>query len=307
MLSSSLILTVAIASVAPAPPTADAYVGRWNLRITDASDSFVSGGLQITRTGGTLAAGLVWRSGSYLPVRSVEVRDGVLHMVREGRPGKLDLFEAHLDGERLVGRVSHPDGTVHHFEGRKAPLLDAPAPVWGDPVTLFDGKTLAGWKLRDATKKNGWAARDGELVVVDPKDNADLVSEREFQDMKLHVEFNVDEHSNSGVYLRGRYEIQIESNDPAATTPAQKCGSLYSRVAPSTNATKPAGEWQSLDISFVGRKLQVALNGQEILNTVAEGVTGGALNPFEDEPGPLMLQGDHGKVRFRNIVVTPAR
>jgi 3-keto-disaccharide hydrolase len=240
-------------------------------------------------------------------VRSVEVRDGVLHIVREGRPGKLDLFEARLEGERLVGRVSYPDGTVHHFEGRKAPLLDAPQPVWGDPVTLFDGKTLEGWKLRDATKKSGWAARDGELVVVDPKGNADLVSERVFQDMRLHVEFNVDEHSNSGVYLRGRYEIQIESNDPAATTPAQKCGSLYSRVAPSTNATKPAGEWQSFDITLVGRQLTVALNDQEIVSTSVEGVTGGALNPFEDEPGPLMLQGDHGKVRFRNIEVTPAR
>jgi hypothetical protein len=229
-------------------------------------------------------------------------------MTREENPGKIDSFEARLEGETLKGQVTYPDGKVHHFEGKKAPaLLDRKAPVWGDPVTLFDGKTLSGWRLRDPSKKNGWAAQGGELVVVEPKDNADLVSEQSFQDMKLHVEFNVEPHSNSGVYLRGRYEIQIESGDPNAGHPAQKCGSLYSRVAPKLDATKPAGEWQTYDITLVGRQLQVVLNGKEVVNTVIEGVTGGALDPFEGTPGPLMLQGDHGKVRFRNVVVTPAR
>ena len=304
-----LILAAALAVSTPAtPPGADAYVGSWNLRITDASDSFVSGGFQITSKDGVLAAGLVWRWGSYLPAKSAAVRDGVLHVVREETPGKLDTFEARLEGERLVGQITYPDGKVHRFEGEKAPLLlDKRAPVWGEPVTLFDGKTLNGWKLRDTKKKNGWAVVNEELAVVEPKDNADFVTEQVFQDMKLHIEFNVDAKSNSGVYLRGRYEIQIESNNPDAATPAQKCGSLYSRVAPKLDATKPAGEWQAFDITFVGRQLQVVLNGQEIVSTIVEGVTGGALNPFEGEPGPLMLQGDHGKVRFRNIIVTPAR
>jgi hypothetical protein len=304
-----LILAAALAVSTPAtPPGADAYVGSWNLRITDASDSFVSGGFQITNKDGVLAAGLVWRWGSYLPAKSAAVKDGVLHVVREETPGKLDMFEARLEGERLVGQITYPDGKVHHFEGKKAPLLlDKRAPVWGEPVTLFDGKTLNGWKLRDTKKKNGWAVVNEELAVVEPKDNADFVTEQVFQDMKLHIEFNVDAKSNSGVYLRGRYEIQIESNNPDAGTPAQKCGSLYSRVAPKLDATKPAGEWQAFDITFVGRQLKVVLNGQEIVSTIVEGVTGGALNPFEGEPGPLMLQGDHGKVRFRNIIVTPAR
>ena len=268
----------------------------------------MSGGFQITMKGGVLSAGLVWRSGSYLPAKSVAVKDGVLHLVREEEPSRLDVFEARLEGERLTGRVTYPDGKVHHFEGKKAPrLLDQRAPVWGEPVTLFDGKTLAGWKLRDAKKKNGWAVVNGELAVVEPKDNADFVTEQVFQDLKLHLEFNVPEHGNSGVYLRGRYEIQIESNDPDSEPADQKCGSLYSRVAPKLDATRPGGEWQTYDITFVGRQLTVSLNGQEIVNTVVEGITGGALDPFEGEPGPLMLQGDHGKVRFRNIVVTPAR
>jgi hypothetical protein len=300
----SLVLAAALA--APSPD-ASAYAGRWNVRITDASDTFASGGFQIDDKQGALAAGLVWRWGSYLPAKTVEVKDGVLRLTREETPGKIDAFEARLEGDTLKGQVTYPDGNVHHFEGRKAPLLlDKKAPVWGAPVTLFDGKSLGGWKLRDPKKQNGWAAQNGELVVVEPKDNADLVSEESFRDLKLHVEFNVDPHSNSGVYLRGRYEIQI-LDDSKQALDSHGCGALYSRVAPKLDATKPAGEWQSFDITFVGRQLQVVLNGKEVVSTIVEGITGGALDPFEGEPGPLMLQGDHGKVRFRNVVVTPAR
>jgi hypothetical protein len=306
----SFLVAAALAVQAPAGPSgAEAFVGRWNVRITDASDTFASGGFQITSQEGGLAAGVVWRWGSYLPAKSARLEGGVLHLVREETSGKLDRFELRLEGDRLTGQVTYPDGQVHHFEGRKAPLLlDRRAPVWGEPITLFDGKTLAGWSLRDPRKKNGWAVVNGELAVVEPKDNADFVTERSFQDLKLHLEFNVDPKSNSGVYLRGRYEIQILDNpDAKMAMDSHGCGALYSRVAPKRDATKPAGEWQTYDITFVGRQLTVVLNGQEILNTVVEGITGGALSPFEGEAGPLMLQGDHGKVRFRNIVVTPAR
>jgi hypothetical protein len=306
----SLILAVTIAAQASAgTASADAYVGRWNLRITDATDTFVSGGFQIEKKDGALSASLVWRWGSHLPAKSIAVKDGVLRIVREERPGRLDNFEARLEGEVMKGQVTYPDGVVQHFEGKRAPALaDKRAPAWGAPITLFDGKTLAGWKMRDPKKKNGWAALNGELAVVETKDNADLVTEQTFQDMKLHLEFNVDAKSNSGVYLRGRYEIQILDNpDAKMALDSHGCGSLYSRVGAKLDATKPAGEWQSFDITFVGRQLKVVLNGREIVDTLVEGVTGGALNPFEGEPGPLMLQGDHGKVRFRNIVVTPAR
>ena len=287
----------------------DAYLGRWNVKITNATDTFASGGFQIENKGGALQASLVWRWGSYLPAKSVAVKNGALHLVREERPGQLDVFEARLEGETLKGQVKLADGTLQQFEGRKAPALEAKAaPAWGAPVTLFDGKSLAGWKLRDAKKKNGWAAQNGELAVVETKDNADLVTEKTFQDMKLHLEFNVDTKSNSGVYLRGRYEIQILDNpDAKMAVDSHGCGAVYSRVAPKLNAAKPAGEWQMLDITFVGRRLEVVLNGQKVVEAAVEGITGGALSPFEGEPGPLMLQGDHGKVRFRNIVVTPAR
>jgi len=310
MLTVSLILAGALAAQEPPKmPAGDGYVGRWNVRITDAADTFASGGFQVAKKDGALSAGVVWRWGSYLPAKSVELKDGTLVIVREETKGKIDTFEARLEGETLKGKVTYPDGKVHHFEGKRAPLLlSKKAPAWGAPVTMFDGKTLAGWKLRDTTKKNGWAVVNGELAVVDPKDNADLVSEQGFQDMKLHIEFNVEPKSNSGVYLRGRYEIQILDNpDQKMALDSHGCGGVYSRIAPKVVAAKPAGEWQTYDITFVGRQITVVLNGTTIVDGVVDGITGGALSPFEGEPGPLMLQGDHGKVRFRNVVVTPAR
>ena len=309
MFTLTLALAGALAAQEPAKlPAGDGFVGRWNVKITDATDTFASGGFQVDKKDGALSAGVVWRWGSYLPARSVELKDGALVIVREETKGKIDTFEARLEGETLKGKVTYPDGKVHHFEGKRAPLLlSRKAPVWGEPVTLFDGKTLKGWTLRDPKKKNGWAVVNGELAVVDPKDNADLISEQAFQDMKLHLEFNVDPKSNSGVYLRGRYEVQIEAGDPHSSHAAQKCGSIYSRIAPKLDATKPAGEWQDLDITFVGRQVTVVLNGKTIVQDVVEGITGGALSPWEGEAGPLMLQGDHGKVRFRNVVVTPGR
>src|SRR5512139_2210178 len=310
MLTVSLILAGALAAQEPVKmPAGDGFVGKWNVKITDATDTFASGGFQIAKKDGGLTAGVVWRWGSYVPAKSVEVKDGTLVIAREEEKGKPETFAARLEGDVLKGKVTYFDGKVHHFEGRRAPLLlSKKAPAWGAPVTLFDGKTLNGWKLRDAKKKNGWAVVNGELAVVDPKDNADLVSEPSFQDMKLHIEFNVDPKSNSGVYLRGRYEIQILDNpDQKMALDSHGCGGVYSRIAPKVVASKAAGEWQTYDITFVGRQITVVLNGTTIVGGLVDGITGGALNPFEGEPGPLMLQGDHGKVRFRNVVVTPGR
>jgi hypothetical protein len=299
----------------PPQPVADDFVGKWNIRITDADDTFAGAQIDVNKEGEGVAAGLVWRSASYGPAASATVQDGVLRITRkvkieadEGEEEKEaeEVFEATLVDGTLKGTARYPDGTVHHFEGRPAPeLASTGEPEWGEPVTLFDGKTLDGWSLRDPEAKMGWAVVDGELAVIEPKGNADLVSDAVFQDMKLHLEFNVEPHSNSGVYLRGRYEIQI-LDDPEMVADTHGCGALYSRIAPSQDATKPAGEWNTFDITLVGRDLTVVLNEKEIISGKVEGITGGAINPFEGEPGPLMLQGDHGKVRFRNIVVTPA-
>jgi hypothetical protein len=308
MIPLSILLMIGLSAQAPAKAvTADDYVGRWNIRLTDAPDTFVSGGIRIDKTDSGLSGGLVWRWGSYAPVKSVEVKDGTLRMVRGEVAGKQDVLEARLEGTMLKGQVTYPDGKMHHFEGRRAPLLvSKKAPVWGKPVVMFDGKTPSGWHQRDPKAKNGWAVVNGELAVVEPKGNSDLVSDAAFQDMKLHLEFNVEPKSNSGIYLRGRYEVQILDNpDAKMALDTHGCGALYSRLAPASDATKPAGEWQTLDVEFVGRQVAVTLNGKTIVKGIVDGITGGALSPYEEEPGPLMLQGDHGKVRFRNIVVTP--
>ena len=306
MLALSLALAASLAD-APAKPAPDVFLGRWNVRLTDVDDTFAGGGFKVERKDGGLAATIVWRFGSVLPAKKAEIDGATLRLVREEKPGKADVFEARLEGEKLVGQVTYADAKVHHFEGKRAPeLTSTAAPKWGAPVSVFDGKTLGGWTLRDPKAKMGWAVVNGELAVVEPKGNADLMSDSKFQDMKLHLEFNVEPHSNSGVYLRGRYEIQI-LDDKEKATEEHGCGALYSRIAPKLDATKPAGEWQTFDLTLVGRRLTVVLNGKTTIdNALVDGITGGAINPFEGEPGPLMLQGDHGKVRFRNIVVTPA-
>ena len=307
MFALSLALASAVSAAPPKGPTADDYVGRWNVKITNAEDTFVGGGFSIEKAPTGLVGGVVWRWGSYGPAK-VAVANGTLTLTRDAGGGKTDVFEARLEGSTLVGQAKYPDGKTHAFEGRRAPVLDTKqVPSWGEPVTLFDGRTLDGWSLRDPNAKMGWAVVDGDLAVVAPKGNADLVTSRSFGDMKLHIEFDVEPGSNSGVYLRGRYEIQI-LDDKKLGTESHGCGALYSRVAPKVDATKAAGEWQAYDITLVGRQLTVVLNGTTVIdNVLVDGITGGAINPYEEEPGPLMLQGDHGKVRFRNIVVTPAR
>ena len=112
---------------------------------------------------------------------------------------------------------------------------------------------------------------------------------------------------NSGVYLRGRYELQVD--DAAGLEPSSPhLGGLYGFIAPSENVAKAAGEWQSMNVTLVGRMLTYELNGTTVIcNREIPGITGGALDSAEADPGPLLLQGDHGPVDYRNIVITPAK
>src|SRR5271169_2954298 len=229
MIDLSLVLTLALGATSA---SANDYVGRWNVRITDSDDTFVSGGFDVERGAAGLQASIVWRWGSVVRATKVEDAAGLLRMVREAGPGKQDVFEARLEGAALKGQVRYADGKIHLFEGKRAPDLARPAPSgWDKPLTLFDGKTLGGWRLRDPKARMGWAVVDGELAVVDPEGNADLVSVPTFQDFKLHIEFNVEPHSNSGVYLRGRDEVQI-LDEPAEALAVTGCGALYGRIAP---------------------------------------------------------------------------
>ena len=153
--------------------------------------------------------------------------------------------------------------------------------------------------------ENQWVVENG--VLRSPKSGSNLVSEQKFTDFKLHIEFRCPKGSNSGVYLRGRYEVQIEDNF-GRQPEKHLMGSIYGFLTPSEMAAKEAGEWQSYDITLIGRRVNVVANGKTIIcNQEIPGITGGALDSREGEPGPIYLQGDHGPIEYRNIIITPAR
>src|SRR5262245_7286270 len=198
----------------------------------------------------------------------------------------------------------------------KSPVLVALALVTGLSLTsagqsgqagwidLFNGKDLSGWHFRQPAGPNGWKVVNGEYVNTKP--STDLQTDREFYDFDLHVEFRVNPgDGNSGVYLRDKYEIQILDSfgNPVGD---HESGSLYRRVAPSVNAAKRAGEWQTFDITMVGRALTLIYNGQKVLDVADIGPKGtGAAGERPDGPGPLRLQGDHDSIAFRNIRIRP--
>ena len=138
----------------------------------------------------------------------------------------------------------------------------------------------------------------GALEVNDP---GHLITKQRFGDFRLHVEFRYPQGSNSGLYLRGRYEVQIQDDMGKALDPL-RVGGVYGFLTPTANAARAANEWQVYDITLIGRRITVVLNGRTVVdNRVVPGITGGALDSNEGLPGPLMLQGDHGPISFRKI------
>jgi len=171
-------------------------------------------------------------------------------------------------------------------------------------VPLLNGKDLSGWHLRNAQGPNGWKVLDRVLVNAPP--GTDLQTDAEYYDFQLHVEFKVTPgEGNSGVYMRDKYEVQI-FNSFGKQAQDTGCGALYKKIAPAVNASKPDGEWQTYDITFIGRRLTVIHNGQKVHDNVDVGPMGtGAASNRADGPGPLRLQGDHEAVSFRNIRIRP--
>ncbi len=173
----------------------------------------------------------------------------------------------------------------------------AKKPHW---ISLFNGKDLTGWHLQKPGGPNGWKVQKGVYVNTPP--STDIQTDAEYYDFQLHVEFRVsDGDGNSGVYMRDKYEVQI-FNSYGKPPVDSGCGALYRRIAPAVNASKPPGQWQTFDITFIGKYLTVIHNGQKVLDNVDVGPMGtGAASKRPDGPGPLRLQGDHNAVSFRNI------
>jgi hypothetical protein len=283
-------------------------VGRWDITVHGPDGDYPSW-LEVTLSGyRTLVGSYVGRTGSARPIAHVILDNSAIEFTIppqwERRTDNLH-FTAKLDRETLRGETIDEKGRRLTWEGHRAPsLVRMHAASWGNPIELFNGHDLTGWQPRNPTTKNGWVVRNGILTNASPGN--DLVTDSKFDDFKLHAEFRYPKGSNSGIYLRGRYEMQIEDNfgdEPES----HKIGGIYGFLTPSLNASRPAGEWQTVEATLVGRTLTVVLNGERIIDRQAiPGPTGGALDSHEAEPGPLMLQGDHGSVEFRKLTLTPA-
>jgi hypothetical protein len=304
-----LCLAVAVAAQPAKEKPPASLIGRWDLTVQGKEGPYPSW-LEVRLSGRrTLVGSFVGRFGSARPISRVDLTgDRVTFSVPpQWEDRKDDLrFDGRLVGDALRGHTTDDKGRPVEWTARRAPALKrAHPPEWAEPVDLFNGKDLAGWKPRKEDVKNGWVVKGALLQNAAPGN--DLLTEKKFTDFKLHAEFRYPRGSNSGIYLRGRYEVQIEDNY-GQEPECHKIGSIYGFLTPSVNAGKPPGQWQTLDIIFVGRVVTVLLNGERVIDRqTIPGITGGALDSDEASPGPILLQGDHGPIDFRKLTLTPAR
>lgn len=305
-----LVLTLSAFSQNPPRGYADAILGRWDLTVQDPMGAYPSW-LEIShRTETSLMGRFVGRFGSNRHIAKIEYVNGLLTFQLPPQyeaPGRDLIFQGRLTGDKLEGTTETADGKTINWTGVRAPALArAAVPKWGTPIALFNGKDLTGWKLRAANRGNCWTVENGSLVNS-TLPCVDLLTEQNFTDFRLQVEFNIVPGSNSGIYLRGRHEVQIQ-DDTDRVQDSLRMGGVYGFLRPIRMAGKKPGEWQTYDITFVGRRVTIVLNGQPIINNEeVPGITGGAIDSEEGAPGPILLQGDHGKIMFRKIVITPAK
>jgi hypothetical protein len=310
----------------------DEFTGQWTIDIQGGS----VGWLEVRQEEGFLDADLLWIGGSVVPVANIFLaRDEMLIVTRTGEVvlkkdtagiplrshNVTSWLEIRKQGDKIAGFLLDPktDGTgvdSTSFTGTKLPpvppIPDLTALKFGKPIVLFNGKDLTGWKLINDKQKNGFTVANG-VITNDPAQvegqphisYGNLRTEQEFSDFNLKIEVNVPANSNSGIYLRGMYEIQVIDSYGKELDP-HNMGAVYSRIKPTVSAEKQAGTWQTMDIMLCDRHITVILNGTRIIdNQPVYGPTGGAIISDVFAPGPIYLQGDHGKVQYRNIVLTP--
>lgn len=309
----------------------DLFVGRWSLYLPGGA-----GWLKIIDKQNYYDGNLLWYGGSVLPVSSVLFSKDAMkvtsswEVVREKDENENPVHVQTLttwrtftmvNNDELQGRAYIPQGNgididIVEFTAKRLPPLpqapDLSKIKFGEPKDLFDGQDLSGWTLTNPENVNGWKVESGVLTNNPAQEEGkphiqygNLRTKENFEDFNLKIEVNVPEGSNSGIYLRGIYEIQV-MDSYGRPLDSHNMGALYSRITPSVSAEKPADEWQNLDITLCDHHLTVILNNAIIIdNQPVMGVTGGALTADEESPGPIYLQGDHGKVAYRNIVLTP--
>jgi hypothetical protein len=307
------------------------FIGNWALTIPGGG----AGWLGVTETDGALKASILWGGGSVLPVSRVRVEGDTLILNRvtpaprkaaSGKTGKaaraqVETIKATVAGDEMTlttdrGRPDATPSSLAKFTGKRTPPLppkpDLSKVKFGEPIKLFNGENLDGLRLLEPKAASGWSVKDG-VLTNDPKQElgqphknyGNLRTVQEFEDFNLTLETNVPPGGNSGIYLRGIYEVQVADTFGRKLDP-HNMGAVYSRICPTESAEKPAGQWQTFDITLVDRYVTVILNGKKIIdNQPLLGCTGGALWSDQFRPGPIYLQGDHTGANYRNVVLKP--
>lgn len=262
--------------------------------------------MEVADESGIPAVRVVGRGGSVHSAEDAKLTASRLSFVTTESRIKL-AWEMSSDGGKLSGRQRREDGVEFQLAGVRAPALKrSPPAAWTSPEPLFNGRDLSGWES-DNPSASHWKAESGDLV--NEKKGANIRTTRKFQDLKLHIEYNCPDRGNSGVYLRGRYEVQVEYEAPGTNDAYHGMGSIYGFIPPSVNLPSKPGQWESYDVTLVGRTVTVIRDGVKIIdNQEIPGITGGAIDSHEAEPGPLYIQGDHtGGMRYRNITISTPR
>lgn len=281
------------------------FVGRWDFNIKTPGGQRASW-LGITEKSGGLDVWYQPTGGNVFQVKDVKLSGSHLTLglspSTANRPGVTWELDAH--GGKLTGTQKRGTDTLN-LTGVRAPELNRSAPkAWSKAEPLFNGKDLHGWEPIGDAANNHWVVKDG--LLVNEAHGANLKTTRTFDDFKVHFEVNCPELANSGFYLRGRYELQLEYEPEGREPHEREMGSIYGRLAPSSQLPRMAGQWETFDVTLVGRTVTVVRNGVTTIDAKQiEGITGGALDANEGEPGPFYIQGDHtGGLKFRNITVS---
>jgi hypothetical protein len=284
-------------------------IGRWDITMDKGGKSIPSW-LEVQKSGThTLIGRFTYAFGSARPISEVKPDGGKysFSIPPQWEEGSRNMdFEFEVSGnDEIKGTMVYTDGQTYNFTGVRAPLLTRnAATVWGKPVKLFNGTDTKGWHTDG---KNQWTVEGGILRSL--HSGANLITDQKFTDFKLHIEFRYQKGSNSGVYLRGRYETQIIDTKTGAPEPINnQFSAIYGFLPPNKMMAKDAGQWQSYDITLVGRLVTIVANGTTVISRQEiPGITGGAIDSKEGEPGPILIQGDHGPIDYRNIIITPAK
>lgn len=312
-----------VINAAPCDIDSNPYLGRWALTLPGGR----AGWLGVKKQGDHLKSSILWGGGSVIPTADTKFADGQLQVIRKHgwrKNGKqvfnIETITATIDGDemKLFSSTVNPEGKQirrSKFTGKRIPPVpprpDLSKIKYGKPITMFQKDTLDGWEIMNTRAPNGWSMKDGVLSnrVKGPDGKrrhcTNIKTVQTFEDFNLKTDVRMMPGGNSGIYLRGIYEIQM-ADSYGRRCDSHNMGALYSRIIPTVAAEKPAKEWQHIDITLVDRHITVILNGKKIIdNQPMLGCTGGALTSDEFKPGPVYLQGDHSDVDYRNMVLTP--